>query len=422
MNVPLILLHSAEFLGRFDFSEPLHLLLTDYYREKRHLGAKDRRIIGDYIYAVIRNFRWLSYLLNLEETHENFLINQQSRLRYVLLVHRLKNLEGGKLSFNHQDLMSEIWPEVEKIEIRPSERADVNYSIPEWIWEKFCTQWDEETVKKVANTLLQTAEIHLRQQKADPKSSDWSQKYRLRKGNLLPMCWRAPIFASVRQWDIYRKGIVEIQDEGSQLITYAANPKNDETIIDLCAGAGGKTLQLAAMANENPGIIATDKIKRRTIGLMKRLQRARIKNVQIKDYTEVLNQFRGRADLVLTDVPCSGTGVLRRNPDDKFRLKPEQLKSLLRTQRLILRDAVRLLRAGGRLVYGTCSLLYEENEGQIKKFLKRYPQFELIDEQAIFADFGIKLEKEDNQSLGFTLLPHLYDTDGFYMAVLRRIR
>jgi 16S rRNA (cytosine967-C5)-methyltransferase len=421
MNDPLILQHSEEFLTSYDLSEPLHIVLADYFQRKRHLGVKDRRVIADYIYAAVRHYRRIIFLLGLEENERLFYQDHLTAMRALLMVHRLLNGEDAQLTFQHRDLMSEMWPELQAIEIKTAEKPDIEYSLPEWIWKKLCAQWGEETAKKVGESLLKPAEIHLRRQSRYAISDNWEQKYGIKRGNLIPESWRASKSAPIRLWDIFKKGEIEIQDEGSQLIGLAAQSKTAKIIIDLCAGAGGKTMQLAATSEAEQEIIATDKLIIRTSGLKIRLKRCRIKNVQIQRYTEVLNQYRGRADTVLADVPCTGTGVFRRNPDDKFRLDPEQLENFLRAQRFVLRDAARLLKPGGELIYASCSLLQEENENQIEKFLKRYPYFVLLDEQERFAEFGIRLEKT-GEGPGFTLLPHLFDTDGFYVAVLKRVR
>ncbi|HDR05273.1 MAG TPA: RsmB/NOP family class I SAM-dependent RNA methyltransferase [Candidatus Marinimicrobia bacterium] len=418
MNHPLILQHTAEFISTYDFSAPLHLSLAEYYRQKRHLGVKDRRIIGDHIYYIIRHFRLLSHILKLDENLGIFTKNQETATLFALLAYRLMNGDRVNLTFKQKDLLYELWPIVQAIEIPAHERSEIRYSIPDWLWEKFSAQWGKDVAEKIVESLAKPADIHLRQQRDHLEAEQWPQKYGLSVGKLVPGAWRAPSFAPVRQWEIYQDGIVEIQDEGSQLIAFAAGPKPGELVIDLCAGAGGKTMHLAALMNNKENIIATDKIKKRMKDLKKRLKRANFGNVTILDYQYVLDQYRSEANLVLIDVPCSGTGVFRRNPDDKFRLKPDQLSYFKKNQKFILRDAARLVRPGGRIVYSSCSLLYEENEGQLIKFLNEHQQFEILDELQALREFRIDLQK--GKGPGYTLLPHLYDTDGFYFAVLKR--
>ena len=177
------------------------------------------------------------------------------------------------------------------------------------------------------------------------------------------------------------KGLIEVQDEGSQLAALIAGAKPGEQVIDLCAGAGGKTLALAA-AMENKGqLYATDDDKRRLAPIHARLERADVRNVQVRTprgASDVLADLAGHADLVLIDAPCTGTGSWRRNPDAKWRVRPGALEQRSKEQAGLLDRAAALVKPGGRIAYVTCSVLAAENGEQVRGFLARHPEFSLV--------------------------------------------
>lgn len=219
---------------------------------------------------------------------------------------------------------------------------------------------------------------------------------------------------------LYREGAIEIQDEGSQLACLLSGVKPGEQVVDLCAGGGGKSLALAAMMGNRGQIYACDIDARRLGGLVPRAERAGIRNLQ----TRVLEPFRpggadasfadleARADCVLVDAPCSGTGAWRRSPDARWRLTPEMLAGYRAAQDEVLARGARLVRPGGRLVYVTCSLLPSENEDRIAAFLAARPEFS----SERLALPGLP----DAADTGLRLSPASGGTDGFFIALLRR--
>src|SRR4051795_8459226 len=174
------------------------------------------------------------------------------------------------------------------------------------------------------------------------------------------------------------KGAIEVQDEGSQLAALLSGAKPGEQVIDLCAGAGGKTLVLAAMMQGKGRLIATDHDKRQLAPIYERLSRAGVHNADVrtpKGPNETLSDINASADLVLIDAPCTGTGTWRRNPDSKWRMRPGALELRMKDQAAILHRAAGLLKPKGRIAYITCSVLDEENGAQIRDFLARHPDF-----------------------------------------------
>jgi 16S rRNA (cytosine967-C5)-methyltransferase len=225
----------------------------------------------------------------------------------------------------------------------------------------------------------------------------------------------------------FLKGMVEVQDEGSQLAALFADARPGEQVVDLAAGAGGKTLALAAAMDNRGQLYATDIDKRQLAPIHERLARARVRNVQVRTprgEANVLADLDGRIDLVLIDAPCTGTGAWRRNPDAKWRVRPGALAERVREQEALLDRAVTLLKPDGRIVYVTCSVLAEENIDQIHAFLDRHPRFAAVPPRDfVAAPLGEGAEPFAQAALlspaGVLMTPLRTDTDGFFVAVLR---
>ncbi len=221
------------------------------------------------------------------------------------------------------------------------------------------------------------------------------------------------------------KGLVEVQDEGSQIAALLCAAAPGEQVIDLCAGAGGKTLALAAGMRNRGQLYAHDSDIRRLAPLHDRATRAGVKNLQIRSprgAADVMEDLEARADLVLVDAPCTGAGTWRRNPDAKWRMRPSALDVRISEQDAALDDGARLVKPGGRLVYVTCSLLAEENEDRIAAFLGRRPEFAAVPAAEAAVAAGLPdLARFALPSGGSILLsPRRSGTDGFFIAVLRR--
>jgi 16S rRNA (cytosine967-C5)-methyltransferase len=224
------------------------------------------------------------------------------------------------------------------------------------------------------------------------------------------------------------KGLIEIQDEGSQLAALLAGVKPGEQVVDLCAGAGGKTLALAAAMENRGQIYATDLDKRRLAPIHARLARADARNVQVRTpaaHGDAVADLAGRADLVLIDAPCTGTGAWRRNPDAKWRVRPGALAGRLKDQAAALDRAAPLVKPGGRIAYVTCSVLAEENGDQVRGFLARHREFSLVPPAEVAGALGERAFMFRRAVLmsdeGLLMTPRRTGTDGFFVALLRRI-
>jgi 16S rRNA (cytosine967-C5)-methyltransferase len=224
------------------------------------------------------------------------------------------------------------------------------------------------------------------------------------------------------------KGHVEVQDEGSQLAALFAGAKPGEQVIDLCAGAGGKTLALAASMQGKGRLIATDHDKRQLAPIYERLSRAGIHNCDVrtpKGPNDTLADISASADLVLIDAPCTGTGTWRRNPDAKWRMRPGALEVRLKDQVAVLDRGAALVKPGGRLVYVTCSVLAQENNAQIAAFLGRNAGFSIVPPAQVAAALWDKADDFTAAALvsdeGLLMTPRRTGTDGFFVSVMKRI-
>lgn len=248
-----------------------------------------------------------------------------------------------------------------------------------------------------------------------------------------PLGLRIPLAADARNpgvqaEEVFIKGGVEVQDEGSQLAALFSGASPGEQVIDLCAGAGGKTLALAAMMRGKGRLIASDRDKRQLAPIHERLSRAGVHNAEVrapKGEADPLADIRASADLVLVDAPCTGTGTWRRNPDAKWRMRPGALDLRLKDQVQVLDRAAVMVNPGGRIAYVTCSVLPEENADQIRAFLSRRAGFEVVPAHTVVASLGdraeafaaaVRISEE-----GLLMTPKRTGTDGFFVSLLRRV-
>ena len=248
--------------------------------------------------------------------------------------------------------------------------------------------------------------------------SPWGLRIRMAADAKSPAIHAEPAFL---------KGMIEVQDEGSQLAALFSGAKPGEQAVDLCAGAGGKTLALAAMMENKGQLYATDDDKRRLAPIHERLARSGARNVQVRNPKSIggeLDDLASRIDLVLIDAPCTGTGAWRRNPDAKWRMRPGALEQRVKEQADILDRAVPLLKSGGRIAYITCSVLDEENGAQVRAFLARHSGFTVRPPAEVASALGERafmFAKAAHLSAeGILMTPRTTETDGFFVTVLKR--
>jgi 16S rRNA (cytosine967-C5)-methyltransferase len=308
--------------------------------------------------------------------------------------------------------------------------APIRGDYPEWLDGHFARSFGDDRAREVA-ALAERAPLDLRvntlktiRLKALPALADYGAV----AGAHGPDAIRIPPsadgrFKPVQSDPLFIKGMIEIQDEGSQIVARLAGAQPGQQVLDLCAGGGGKSLALAASMNNTGQIYATDNDPRRLAPIHERLERAGARNVQVRTprgRQPAIDDLAGRVDLVLVDAPCTGVGTWRRNPDAKWRLRPGALTQRILEQDAVLDAAARAVKPGGTLAYVTCSLLAEENSDRIEAFLARDPRFELTDPLA--ANDMPELDAASRPApFGRLLTPLRTGTDGFFLARLRRL-
>jgi 16S rRNA (cytosine967-C5)-methyltransferase len=235
-----------------------------------------------------------------------------------------------------------------------------------------------------------------------------------------PLGGRREEEAAIIRHELLRSGKPEVQDDGSQLLALLTDARRGEMVVDFCAGAGGKTLLLGDLMHSQGRLYAFDASARRLANLKPRLARAGLTNVEPRgmadEHDPRVLRLADKADRVLVDAPCSGLGTLRRNPDLKWRQTPAAVAEMTVKQASILAAAARLVRPGGRLVYGTCSLLVEENEEIVQGFLDTHPDFLLLPAAQVLAQAHVPLDTGPF----LALTPAAHGCDGFFAAVLER--
>ncbi|MEE2524732.1 RsmB/NOP family class I SAM-dependent RNA methyltransferase [Hyphobacterium sp. HN65] len=316
--------------------------------------------------------------------------------------------------------------------------AHVRGDYPEWLDESLLRVFGEFAAEEGA-AMSDRAPVDLRvnELKSDPDKALSAVTAKIptaHAGHLARSCIRIPQTdptgksAPADSIPAYGKGWVEVQDEGSQLAGLAAGVKPGDQVLDLCAGAGGKTLELAAMTGNTGQIHAWDIDWRRLRAIWPRLQRAGCRNVQVHDGPEdELAELEGKMDVVFVDAPCTGTGTWRRRPDAKWRVSEKALNQRIQEQDQVLDTAAKYVKAGGRLIYVTCSILPEENNDRVEAFLTRDRDFSQLDTLAELTRSGGLVEGAEATLSGcnvpggaLQLSPRRSATDGFFIAVMKR--
>ncbi len=320
------------------------------------------------------------------------------------------------------DLLQKVWVEFPWPK-EVAERLSLRYSMPAEVVEEWVRQWGEleaedlcrasngaSPVTARANSLMMTRD--------KCREKILSEGVESEPTRISPDGLHFPKRGAIQALTSFKLGAFEMQDEGSQILSYLVQPKPGEKILDACAGGGGKTLHLAALMRNTGRIVATDRSSTKLESLRLRLRRAGVSIVEVRTHSQHGDGVPAETfDAVLVDAPCSGTGTLRRNPWLKLSYTPEALTRLLKAQKELLRFNAQFVRPGGRLVYATCSLQRRENEEQIEEFIRDHGDFTLVPASEILATQGLSIT---GVSKYLTLLPHRHGTDGYFGAVLQR--
>ena len=395
-------------------TQPADAVLRQFFRARHDLGSHDRALIAEIVYSILRHKRLL----------ETIVPDVTPRRLVIASLVKLQGMSIGSLDAVVSD-EDRQWLVAVKRADAEALPPDVRLSLPDWLWDRLSVQLGSEEATALARALLVPAPLDLRVNTLIANRE--SVLAELQRDGIegaatrySPVGIRLSGHPAINRHRLYASGAIEVQDEGSQLLGFLLAPKRREMAVDFCAGAGGKTLLLGALMQNQGRLYAFDVSEKRLNGLKPRLKRSGLSNIHpqllANEKDAKVRRLAGKIDRVLIDAPCSGLGTLRRNPDMKWRQSPEWLEELKAKQRAILGAAAPLLKPGGRLVYATCSLLREENEDIVEQFLAAQPAFRSVSAQEVLDAQRIAL---DTGPL-FRVYPHRHGTDGFFAAVLER--
>jgi 16S rRNA (cytosine967-C5)-methyltransferase len=404
--------------------------LKDWGLAHRFAGSSDRAAIAGLVYDALRRKSSSAWLMG-EATPRAVLIGMLHRERGLDVAGIAALCSGGRFA---PAPLSEAERAALARDALDDAPAPVRGDYPDWLDPHLARTFGEERVAEAA-ALASRAPLDLRVNTLKAEREDVLPK--LAHLGAEPTRWspaglRIRLSADAKSpalhaEPLYRKGAFEIQDEGSQLAALFAGAKPGDQVIDLAAGAGGKTLALAAVMHNRGQVYATDIDKRQLAPIHDRIARAGARNIQVRTprgAADVLADLAGRADCVLIDAPCTGTGTWRRNPDAKWRVRPGALAERLKQQQALLDRAAVLVKPGGRIAYVTCSVLTEENGDQVRAFLGRNPDFSVEKPAEVAQPLGERaflfLRAALISEQGLLMTPRRTDTDGFFVSLLRR--
>ncbi len=396
---------------------PADVALRHFFQRER-IGSNERALVAETVFGVLRHRLLL----------EHACTNENATPRRLALAYWLRF--GG---YNLRELTPLLKPNesewlgtVKGIALATLPLS-IQAELPQWLVEELQRSMTDEAIHALGRSMQQAAALDLRVNtllatRDEVLHAMQAEGMDAQATPYSPIGIRLKGKPSLSKHPLFLAGKIEVQDEGSQLLGFLVAPKRNEMVVDFCAGAGGKTLMLGAMMNSQGRLYAFDVSEKRLANLKPRLKRSGLSNLHPQliahEKDSKIKRLAGKIDRVLVDAPCSGLGTLRRNPDIKFRQSPQSLIELVQKQTAILAAASNLLKPGGRLVYATCSFLPQENQGIVAAFLAAHPDFILRPAGEILAQQKIPLEMGDTLQIS----PQLHNTDGFFAAVLERIK
>ncbi len=403
---------------------PVSVAMQEWARSNRFAGSGDRAAIGNLVFDALRRRASLCHKMGSDDPRS--LVLAALHVVWGLAIDEIADnciaqYGPGELKASERDALA-----CRLDSLQPWTNGDY----PEWLHGSFERVFGDAVVDE-GRALAQRAPVDLRVNtlKADfTKVAKALAKHDARAGPLSPLCLRLPVpqcdgrHPNVEAHPAHAKGWFEIQDAGSQVAALLSGARAGMQVADICAGAGGKTLAMAATMQNKGQLHAYDADKHRLKPIISRLKRAGARNVQViaADDSVRLNDLADRMDVVMVDAPCSGSGAWRRRPDAKWRFTPKLLEQRLNDQRVVLDRAAALVKPGGRLVYVTCSILAEENIDQVTRFQEQDASFRVLPIADIWREtIGTEPPASaDHSDQTLQLTPALHHTDGFFIAVL----
>ena len=383
----------------FNENKQADKVLKNTLKRDKRWGARDRGFIAETTYDIVR---WKRLYSKIAEVKEPF--NRANLFRLFTVWATLKGIQIPD------------WPQFENTPTRKikgkfdefSKIRKYKESVPDWLddlgQKELGKKWDKEihSLNQLADVILRVNTLKTTKEKLQNNLQELEIETENIKGypHALKLVKRTNVFVT----EAFKNGWFEVQDASSQKVAKFLNPKPGTRVVDTCAGAGGKSLHIAALMENKGQVIALDIYENKLKELKRRAKRNGAHNIETItiDSSKVIKKLIQKADKILIDAPCSGIGVLKRNPDSKWKLQPEFLETIKNTQREILDSYSRMVKPGGQMVYATCSILPSENEKQVQDFLERKSgkDFKFVKEEKVFPSES-----------GF---------DGFYMALLQK--
>jgi 16S rRNA (cytosine967-C5)-methyltransferase len=402
-------------VGKLDM--PADVVVSNFFRKHRQLGPRERHALAETAYAVLRQRLLWQHLT--QSGH-----GALERRLAILAWQGGETLIRGGMGPQEQQWLNQV-----RALDRGAFSEKLRHNLPDWLagalkaelgdegfWDFVASMSGQAPLDLRAN-LLKTSREKAQAQLAAAEVEAAPTPYS-------PWGLRVEGKPALQKSDVFLRGDIEVQDEGSQLLAALVNPKRGEMVVDFCAGAGGKTLALGAAMRNTGRLYAFDVNGHRLDKLKPRLARSGLSNVHPAQLTnerdERVKRLAGKIDRVLVDAPCSGLGTLRRNPDLKWRLSAKAIDELVELQGRILDSACRLLKPGGRLVYATCSPLRREDEAIAEAFGAAHPQFERLDAAELLKSAGVERADELVADGYFRSWPHRHGMDGFFAAAWQK--
>ena len=422
----------------YSANEPTERLIDFYFRKRRYAGSSDRRAIKDFVYNILRHISRLNWWIKLVDKELEIkpriqIIAELSLIRNLSLLQIQENFNGHNhcplpLTLREEKLAIDLFGQLINHSDMPS---FVALEYPKWLDKSLKTIWPERLTIEMS-ALNQPAPLDIRVNTLkttleNVRSSLLKDFINSEPMQMSPIGLRLTEKIRLEETKAYKMGWIEVQDEGSQLIALLCDAKPNMDVVDLCAGAGGKTLALAATMGRNKKmagqLIACDISSYRLNRLIPRKKRAGALGIQIHTIDSKTDDWvhynSMRNDRILVDAPCTGTGTWRRKPISRIQISPEDLKTKISTQKQILQLASKLIKLGGRIIYSTCSILKEENEDQLNWFVENHNDFQVIPIETVW---GETIGGEAPTSLNLRLSPASNQTDGYFCAILEKVR
>lgn len=415
---------------------PADVLVSNFFRTRRYAGSKDKRAISGYVYSILRRrsrYLWAIKTARMEGTARNMMLahlvveGDDSSLHYFGVENPFA---PTALTMEEQEMVDRL----RRLDWDDAPQA-ARFNLPDWALPGLAQRFGKQ-LEAAAQALNQQApmDIRLNALKTHGKKLNdiLNKEYQVfEKTEFSRFGYRAVQSLNLGGMKVYKDGLLEVQDEAAQVASALVAAEAGMQVVDLCAGAGGKTLAVAAdMANKGQ-IHAFDISASRLSSLRKRVQRAGARNVQVHRIADsgagreiAFGPLKGQMDRVIVDAPCTGTGTWRRSPDQRWRFDRESLAAQNTVQLGLLGEAATMVKVGGRLVYMTCSLMPEENEAVLQKFVTDAgaQAWSYVDYRSIWTGALISAVPEtlSSQPQCLQLAPHAHGTDGFFLGVLER--